>query len=114
MTNDVADTLISVQIRLENLGFVEVTRDDDLRRITRLKELRVLSWAIAVLERNGWATETIFAHLSRYPVEKNWWAIKQLLPDEALEVLDRKLAGLENETVLRSLKQSQGEEGRAI
>lgn len=94
---DVSEILIAVEVRLENLGFVEVTRNADLRRVYRLKEKRVLDWAIAVLECNGWAAEKLLTYLSRYPVDKHWWAIKQLLPDEALTVLDRKLAELEGE-----------------
>ena len=93
------DVLFSIEIALERLGWISIQRQGGVREV-KLFEPRLLFYAVACLQAAGMSDEQIAAHLDRYPRERHWWILRQLLSDEALYSLDRKLQellGLEEE-----------------
>ena len=84
------DVLLSIELKLDRLGWIEIKRYG-CRRSVCLLEPRLVFWAVACLESSGWSQQTLSLLLDTYPVNRHWWLLRQLLPDEALFVLDAKL-----------------------
>ena len=84
------DVLLSIEIKLQRLGWIEIHREG-CRRLVALQEPRLVFWAVACLEQVGCKQETVTRLLDSQPVSRHWWVLRQLLPDEALYVLDSKL-----------------------
>lgn len=89
----ITDTIISIELQLESLGWISVEHQPQGRKVT-LTEPRLLWWALEALSRSGFDTENLFSQMQRHPVERHWWFLRQRLPDEALRTLDVKLSTL--------------------
>lgn len=99
------DTLFSIEIALERLGWISIRRCVVERpqngawikvavREVLLLEPRLLFYAVACLQASGMSSDQIAAHLDRHPRERHWWVLRQLLPEDAIYSLDRKLQEL--------------------
>ncbi|HEY9696775.1 MAG TPA: hypothetical protein V6D10_05900 [Trichocoleus sp.] len=84
------DTLISIEMKLQRLGWLTLHREG-CRRVVSLHEPRLVFWAVACLEQAGWSKEVIIRMLDSQPVSRHWWVLRQMLPDDALYTLDAKL-----------------------
>lgn len=84
------DTLISIEVKLQQLGWITLHRKG-VHRMVSLQEPRLVFWAVACLEQAGWSKETIARMLDSQPVNRHWWILRQMLPDDALYVLNAKL-----------------------
>lgn len=87
---DLPDVLFDIEIALERLGWIAIERRGCVRQVL-LREPRLVFWAIGCLEKANKTPEQIAAYLEGKSVERHWWLLRQLLPDEALYALDRKL-----------------------
>ena len=52
---------------------------------------RLVRWAIAVLNAHGCSAQLIAQSVGDRPPEKQWWAVRTLLPESALYALERHL-----------------------
>ena len=85
-----ADLLLSIEVKLEALTWISIQRKG-CRRLVLVHEPRLVFWAVACLESSGWSNEKISNFLKLHPVDRHWWALRQVLDEQALYVLDVKL-----------------------
>lgn len=52
---------------------------------------RLVNWAIAALQREGWDDESLIRVMGDRSVSGQWWALRQLLSDKAIQTLETKL-----------------------
>jgi hypothetical protein len=90
LTKPLEAVIFDIEMKLERLGWIEISRTGDRRSIVVL-EGRLMMWAIEAAKRSGTSEETIFGLLSKAAPDKQWRTIRQLLSEDALRVLDSKL-----------------------
>lgn len=84
------DVLVSIDLKLQKLGWMTVERHDNRRRCT-LHEPRVMKWAIASCIKSGVSESFLTALLEKTPPDRQWRTVRTHLPESALHVLDGKL-----------------------
>ncbi|MEO1209898.1 MAG: hypothetical protein AAFX78_10185 [Cyanobacteria bacterium J06638_20] len=83
---DLSTTIAAVQCLCLELGYAE--RDGNWIRI---KEMRLLQWAIACLAKTGKSQEQILDELNTVPAHRHWNHLFSQLPNEAITALENKL-----------------------
>jgi hypothetical protein len=84
------DVLVSIDLKLQKLGWMTVERQDN-RRCCTLHEPRVMKWAIAVCIKSGVSESFLNTALKKSPPDRQWRTVRTHLPETALYVLDGKL-----------------------
>lgn len=83
------DILISIELQLVALGWIEISRQGDRRQIY-VRNSRLINWAVACCEKS-FSPELVDALAATRSPEKQWWILRQLLPDAAILTLASKL-----------------------
>ena len=84
-----ADILISIELQLVALGWIEISRQGD-RRLVYVRSSRLINWAMACCEKSM-SPDLVDALAATRSPEKQWWILRQLLPDAAILTLASKL-----------------------
>lgn len=88
-STDFLDRLLSVELKLVALGWIEIQRQGN-RRLVSVKETRLIDWAVACCSKTMPSEMVSRLAESRTP-DQRWWVLRQLLPDAAILALDMKL-----------------------
>lgn len=84
------DVITDIDLKLQELGWTEVAQHGN-RKDVIVVEQRLIAWGVEALVRSGRDRSTVLEMLQRCRQDKQWWLLRQMLPEAALVSLDRKL-----------------------